>query len=226
MARTSDPHSATAQFFINVADNDFLDYKAPSAQRLGLLRVRQGRRGQGRRRPDHRRADRPQAACHENVPTRRRRHRERRGSRVAVASTSERGSCSADDRANDGSEPTRDEGDPLPVGPSPVARATPAAAALRRRSRADPRATAAAVYMLGDLFDCVARRRPAARARSRRRRRRVARHQRRRCPAVRRARQPGLPARRRVCRGHRRHAPARADARRHRRHEDAAVARR
>lgn len=25
MARTSDPHSATAQFFINVADNDFLD---------------------------------------------------------------------------------------------------------------------------------------------------------------------------------------------------------
>jgi peptidyl-prolyl cis-trans isomerase B (cyclophilin B) len=26
MARTMDPHSATAQFFINVADNDFLDY--------------------------------------------------------------------------------------------------------------------------------------------------------------------------------------------------------
>lgn len=26
MARTSDPHSATAQFFINVADNSFLDY--------------------------------------------------------------------------------------------------------------------------------------------------------------------------------------------------------
>lgn len=26
MARTADPHSATAQFFINVADNDFLDY--------------------------------------------------------------------------------------------------------------------------------------------------------------------------------------------------------
>ena len=26
MARTSDPHSATAQFFINVSDNDFLDY--------------------------------------------------------------------------------------------------------------------------------------------------------------------------------------------------------
>lgn len=26
MARTNDPHSATAQFFINVVDNDFLDY--------------------------------------------------------------------------------------------------------------------------------------------------------------------------------------------------------
>ena len=26
MARTSDPHSATAQFFINIADNGFLDY--------------------------------------------------------------------------------------------------------------------------------------------------------------------------------------------------------
>ena len=30
MARTSDPHSATAQFFINVGDNDFLDHKGPS----------------------------------------------------------------------------------------------------------------------------------------------------------------------------------------------------
>ena len=28
MARTSDPHSATAQFFINVSDNGFLDHKA------------------------------------------------------------------------------------------------------------------------------------------------------------------------------------------------------
>ena len=30
MARTSDPHSATAQFFINVADNEFLNFKAPN----------------------------------------------------------------------------------------------------------------------------------------------------------------------------------------------------
>ncbi|HQR11051.1 MAG TPA: peptidylprolyl isomerase [Casimicrobiaceae bacterium] len=35
MARTSDPHSATAQFFINVADNDFLDYTSPSANGWG-----------------------------------------------------------------------------------------------------------------------------------------------------------------------------------------------
>lgn len=35
MARTSDPHSATAQFFINVADNTFLNHTAPSPQGWG-----------------------------------------------------------------------------------------------------------------------------------------------------------------------------------------------
>jgi peptidyl-prolyl cis-trans isomerase B (cyclophilin B) len=35
MARTSDPHSASAQFFINVADNAFLDHTAPTAQGWG-----------------------------------------------------------------------------------------------------------------------------------------------------------------------------------------------
>jgi peptidyl-prolyl cis-trans isomerase B (cyclophilin B) len=35
MARTSDPHSATAQFFINVADNDFLNHKSPTPQGWG-----------------------------------------------------------------------------------------------------------------------------------------------------------------------------------------------
>ena len=35
MARTGDPQSATAQFFINVKDNDFLDYKAPTPQGYG-----------------------------------------------------------------------------------------------------------------------------------------------------------------------------------------------
>ena len=35
MARTSDPHSATAQFFINASDNAFLDFKAENAQGWG-----------------------------------------------------------------------------------------------------------------------------------------------------------------------------------------------
>jgi peptidyl-prolyl cis-trans isomerase B (cyclophilin B) len=35
MARTSDPHSATAQFFINVADNEFLNHSSPTAQGWG-----------------------------------------------------------------------------------------------------------------------------------------------------------------------------------------------
>jgi peptidyl-prolyl cis-trans isomerase B (cyclophilin B) len=35
MARTSDPHSATAQFFINVADNDFLNHTAQSSAGWG-----------------------------------------------------------------------------------------------------------------------------------------------------------------------------------------------
>ena len=46
MARTSDPHSATAQFFINVADNDFLNHTAPTPQGWGYCvfgRVTEGR---------------------------------------------------------------------------------------------------------------------------------------------------------------------------------------
>ena len=35
MARTGDPHSATAQFFINVGDNAFLDFKSPGGQGWG-----------------------------------------------------------------------------------------------------------------------------------------------------------------------------------------------
>ena len=61
MARTSDPHSATAQFFINVTQNDFLNHSAPTAQGWGyavfgkvvagndvvdqIERVKTGRRG-------------------------------------------------------------------------------------------------------------------------------------------------------------------------------------
>ena len=35
MARTQAPHSATAQFFINVADNDFLNFRSPDLQGWG-----------------------------------------------------------------------------------------------------------------------------------------------------------------------------------------------
>ncbi|WP_047194481.1 peptidylprolyl isomerase [Caldimonas brevitalea] len=35
MARTQAPHSATAQFFINVANNDFLNFKSESVQGWG-----------------------------------------------------------------------------------------------------------------------------------------------------------------------------------------------
>lgn len=35
MARTSNPHSATAQFFVNVIDNDYLNHTAPDFNRYG-----------------------------------------------------------------------------------------------------------------------------------------------------------------------------------------------
>lgn len=35
MARTSDPHSASSQFFINLVDNDFLNYTAPTPSGWG-----------------------------------------------------------------------------------------------------------------------------------------------------------------------------------------------
>ena len=40
MARTSAPHSATAQFFINAADNEFLNFKSETRAGLGLRRLR------------------------------------------------------------------------------------------------------------------------------------------------------------------------------------------
>ncbi|NTV96288.1 MAG: peptidyl-prolyl cis-trans isomerase [Thiobacillus sp.] len=46
MARTGEPHSATAQFFINVADNGFLNYRSPDVQGYGYAvfgRVIKGR---------------------------------------------------------------------------------------------------------------------------------------------------------------------------------------
>jgi peptidyl-prolyl cis-trans isomerase B (cyclophilin B) len=35
MARTPSPHSASSQFFINIADNDFLNFSAPTTQGWG-----------------------------------------------------------------------------------------------------------------------------------------------------------------------------------------------
>lgn len=46
MARTSAPHSASAQFFINVANNGFLNYSAPTPQGFGYCvfgKVTEGR---------------------------------------------------------------------------------------------------------------------------------------------------------------------------------------
>ena len=37
MARTGDPHSATAQFFINTVNNDFLNYKSKTQQGWGYV---------------------------------------------------------------------------------------------------------------------------------------------------------------------------------------------
>ena len=47
MARTSDPHSATAQFFINVANNDFLNFSAPTTQGWGYAVFGKVTSGQG-----------------------------------------------------------------------------------------------------------------------------------------------------------------------------------
>ena len=47
MARTGDPHSATAQFFINVQDNSFLKLQQRDATRLGLCGIRQSNRRHG-----------------------------------------------------------------------------------------------------------------------------------------------------------------------------------
>ena len=68
MARTGDPHSATAQFFINVADNAFLDYKGPSPQGWGYAVF--GKVVEGADTVDKIKAvatDR--SGMHENVPT-------------------------------------------------------------------------------------------------------------------------------------------------------------
>lgn len=68
MARTGDPHSATAQFFINIADNDFLDYKGPSPQGWGYAVF--GKVVEGADTVDKiRTAPTGRSGMHENVPT-------------------------------------------------------------------------------------------------------------------------------------------------------------
>jgi len=63
MARTGDPHSATAQFFINVADNDFLDFKAPGAAATAGATRCSGRSSKARTSSTASRASRPAAAA-------------------------------------------------------------------------------------------------------------------------------------------------------------------
>ena len=58
MARTSDPQSATAQFFINVARQQVPQFSRSDAAGLRLHRVRKGDPGHGRREQDRRDADR------------------------------------------------------------------------------------------------------------------------------------------------------------------------
>jgi peptidyl-prolyl cis-trans isomerase B (cyclophilin B) len=67
MARTSDPHSATSQFFINVADNEFLNFAAKTPQGWGYAVF--GQVVEGRRVVD-RIAGTPTASVgpHQNVP--------------------------------------------------------------------------------------------------------------------------------------------------------------
>ncbi len=89
MARTNDPHSATAQFFINVNDNDFLNHTSPTPQGWGYAVFGKVVDGHGRRREDQEGQD-----GFEGLPPgragRRRRDREGGGRRVIVEATDRR----------------------------------------------------------------------------------------------------------------------------------------
>jgi peptidyl-prolyl cis-trans isomerase B (cyclophilin B) len=68
MARTSDPHSATAQFFINVADNDFLNHRSRDASGWGYCVF--GRVVSGKEAIDHiKGVATGRRSGHENVPS-------------------------------------------------------------------------------------------------------------------------------------------------------------
>ena len=68
MARTSDPHSASAQFFINVSDNEFLNHTSQSAQGWGYCVF--GKVVEGEAVVDRiRGVPTARSGMHENVPT-------------------------------------------------------------------------------------------------------------------------------------------------------------
>jgi cyclophilin family peptidyl-prolyl cis-trans isomerase len=67
MARTSEPHSASAQFFINVADNNFLDFRAPDPKNWGYAVFGKVIKGMDIVRKIEKRPTQRQG-MHENVP--------------------------------------------------------------------------------------------------------------------------------------------------------------
>lgn len=67
MARTNDPHFATSQIFINVVDNNFLNFRSERSERLGILFFRRSDRGAGRGRENQRRLHRPQRHASERL---------------------------------------------------------------------------------------------------------------------------------------------------------------
>lgn len=68
MARTNDPHSATAQFFINVADNDFLNFSSPTPSGWGYAVF--GKVTKGTEVVDKiKKVKTGRSGFHENVPT-------------------------------------------------------------------------------------------------------------------------------------------------------------
>ena len=68
MARTSDPHSASAQFFINVANNDFLNFRAATTEAYGYCVF--GKIVEGREVVDKiKKVTTATRGFHQNVPT-------------------------------------------------------------------------------------------------------------------------------------------------------------